>query len=91
MYAIPIFREGDREVINDYIEKFQGYSDQKLVDAYNREARMGIVGVHMQQLYLLALRQVMRERFRHSPVFYESGVMGMQGEVKLVAGKIWFK
>ena len=91
MYAVPIFREVDREVIQDYIASFGEYSDQKLVDAYNREARMGIVGVHEQQLYLYAIREVMRERFRHSPVFYESGVMGMQGKVKLVNGKVWFK
>ena len=91
MYALPIFREGDREIIQDYIIRFRGYRNQELVEAYNREARMGIVGVHQQQLYLYALREVMKDRFRHSPIFYESGIMGMQGEVKLVGEKVWFK
>ena len=91
MKAIVIFFEGDREVILDYIASFMGDSDLKLVDAYNRETRMGIVGVRKQQLYLLALREVMRERFGHSPIFFERGILGMQGEVRLVNGKVWFQ
>ena len=83
--------KGDQEAIQEDLERFRTYNDQDLVDAFNQEARMGIVGVHQQQLNLIALRQVMRERFRHSPIFFESGVMGMQGEVKLVNGKVWFK
>ena len=83
--------EGDREIILNYIASFRGGSDQKLVEVYNREARMGIVGVRKQQLYLLALREVMRERFGHSPIFFESWILGMQGEVRLVNGKVWFQ
>lgn len=91
MKAILFFQEGDRDVINDYIARFETYSDEKLVSAYNREARMGIVGVRQQTLYLYALREVMRARFKSSPIFFSSNIMGMQGEVKLVDGKVWFK
>lgn len=91
MYAVFISRKGDRETVNDYIASFREYSNQKLVDAYNREARTGIVGVHEQQRYLVANRVVMRDRFRHSPVSCESGIMGIQGEVILAKGKVWFK
>jgi len=91
MKAIVFFREDDDKIINDYINSFMKYSDQKLVDAYNKEARCGIVGVHRQTLYLYALREVMRERFKHSTIFFESNIMGMQGEVKLIDGKVWFK
>ena len=91
MYAVFISRKGDQEAIQKDFERFRSYNDQELVDAYNQEVRMGIVGVHIQQLCLIALREAMRERFNHSPILFESGVIGMQGEVRLVEGKVWFK
>mgnify|MGYP006284470515 FL=1 len=91
METVLIFWKGDKDVIHEYIATFRGFGDQELVDAYNREARMGIVGVHRQMLYLIALREVMKERFHHSPIYVESNIMGMQGEVQLVDGKLCFK
>lgn len=91
MYALFVSREGDHKAIQEDLERFRTFGDQELVDAYNREAQIGIVGVHQQQLCLIALREVMRERFNHSPIFFESGVIGMQGEVRLVESKVWFK
>lgn len=91
MYALFFSKKGDQETIQEVLNRFRFYNDQELVDTYNREARMGIIGIHQQQLYLIALSEVIRERFNHNPIFFESCVTGMRGEVRLVEGKVWFE
>lgn len=78
MKHVFISREGDEEHFVDNVSHFRKKSDQELIEAYHREARIGITGVHAQAVYLLALRTVMKERFGESPVTLEDGgVVGL--------------
>ena len=61
----------DNEIIKAYIERFNQYTNQELVDAYNRESKMGIVGVRRQALFLLALNHAFLNRFKNSPSLNE--------------------
>ena len=56
--------------------------------SYNRQVKCGIVGVHQQELYLIALRQEFRERLKESPVYLLEQVLGMVGPIEVVDGNI---
>ena len=71
MKHVFISREGDMERFSERIRQFREFSDQELIEAYQKQARCGITGVHAQAVYLLALRKVMGERFGGSPVTLE--------------------
>ncbi len=73
MKHVFIPREGDKERFADYENHFRELSDQELIEAYHRQVRCGITGVHAQAVYLLALRKVMGERFGGSPITLEDG------------------
>jgi hypothetical protein len=72
-------RPGDREVILKYIESMMKDDDAATVARFEREKRIGITGVHQQALYLLALRAVMLERFKDSPILFDdNSVIGFR-------------
>jgi hypothetical protein len=73
MKHVFIPREGDKERFFEYESHFRECSDQELNEAYQRQARCGMTGVHAQAVYLLALKEVMEERFGESPVTLEDG------------------
>lgn len=50
--------------------------------------RCGIVGVHRQALYLLALRQEFKDRLTESPVYLLEYVLGLVGEIEIYDGHI---
>ncbi len=92
MNTILTYQKGDEKFIIEHVDAFSEYSDVKLVEAYDKETKCGIVGVKAQTLYLYALRFVLKKRFKTSPIFLSSNnILGMQGEVRLVDGKLWFK
>ena len=91
MEYILINREGDAKIIADTKKSFETYTLQKLVDAYNKEAACGIVGVHRQALYLAALRQEFKERLKESPVYLLDYVLGLVGPIKIVNGNVVVK
>ena len=62
---VHISRQGDREVISEYKDRFKLYSNKELIKAYN--ALNGLYGVHPQALHFIALRQEFLERFNQSP------------------------
>ena len=61
---------------------------EELVQAYNKEAKCGIVGVHMQVLYLIVLRQEFKERLTESPVYLLEHILGLVGPIEVVNGSI---
>lgn len=73
MKHVFIPREGDKELFFEKVDYFRKQSNEKLIKAYQREANIGITGVHAQALHLLALRKVMIERFGESPITFEDG------------------
>lgn len=89
MKYILILRPGDDKRIAENKKYFEEKTMQELVDAYNREAKMGIVGVHSQALHLLALRQEFIERLLECPIYIEDEYfLGLKGEVELVDGEV---
>lgn len=89
MKQIYIKRKGDSEIITDYKIRFKKAMLEELVDNYNAEVKCGIVGVHRQALYLIALRQEFRERLKESPVFLQEYVLSLAGKIELVNNQIW--
>lgn len=88
MEYVYVNRGGDQEIIADYKKKFEEKSLQELVEAYNKEAKSGIVGVRRQALYLVALNQEFKERFKESPVYLLEHVLGLVGPIEIVDGNI---
>ena len=82
MKYVVVSQGRDQEEIENYQVSFRKYSNEALIEAYNKQARLGIVGVHQQAWYLLALRQVLIERFGESHVELEDGcVISLKGPI----------
>jgi len=61
---------------------------EELVNAYNKQVKCGIVGVHRQALYLIALRQEFSERLKKSPISLLEYILGLVGPIEIVNGDI---
>ncbi len=88
MEYIYVGREDDKNIIADYKKGFEAETLEGLVGSYNSQVKCGIVGVHQQALYLLALRQEFKERLKESPVYLLEYVLGLVGEIEINNGHI---
>lgn len=87
---IPL--KDDLRIINDYQIKLIDLKDNELIQNYNHEAKIGIVGVRQQIRYLLAMRKEFLKRFGVSPVYVsEKYVVGLTGPIELVNNRIRIK
>ena len=68
MKIFIIFREGDRERFAGFYQGFLNLDPASLIDRYNRNQNLGIVGVHAQGLMLLALHHRFLQVFGKSPI-----------------------
>jgi len=84
MEYIYIGRDDDEKTIADNKRHFETKTMEELVDAYNKQVKCGIVGVHQQALYLIALKNEFKERLKESPVYLLEYVLGLVGEIKVV-------
>jgi len=50
---------------------FKKSTDKQLAERYFGQAKLGITGVRRQLLYLIALRNIMKERFGKSPIKFD--------------------
>ena len=73
---------GDREILNQEIENLSTFSNEKLVEIYNAQSRLGIVGVRRQAIYLLALGVVLKKRMGEGPIYYKENILGLKGKIK---------
>lgn len=73
---------GDREILNEEIENLSTFSNEKLVELYNAQSRLGIVGVRRQAIYLLALGVVLKKRMGEGPIYYKDNILGLKGKIK---------
>jgi hypothetical protein len=77
-----IGRPGDKERIIEGIRSFMEEDDAALIESYNHQAKLGIVGVHAQGLQLLAMRQVFLKRFGKSPVeLFQGRIIRLKGMI----------
>ena len=88
MEYIYIKNEHNQAHIDRFKKRLEAMTLEELVQAYNKEAKYGIVGVHMQALYLVALKEEFRERLRESPVYLLEHVLGLVGPIEEVDGSI---
>jgi len=91
MEYIYVGRNEDQKIIADNKIWFESKTLEELVADYNKQARLGIVGVHQQALYLIAMRAEFRERLKESPVYLLEYVLGLVGEIEVVDGNIRIK
>ena len=88
MEYIYIGRDGDEKTIADNKRHFETKTIEELVAAYNKQVKCGIVGVHQQALYLIALKNEFKERLKESPVYLLEYVLGLVGKIEIVNGHI---
>jgi hypothetical protein len=74
----PVFKKK----YTGYLKTVSEKNNQELLDAYNREARIGIVGVRAQATFIKAIHQAFIERFGISPVY------GMHKNLIQLSGKL---
>ena len=75
MKYVFISRKGDQETFKKFFRDLEFLPNETLLDQYNRQVDIGIVGVHAQALKLLALRKVFLQRFGESPVLLEDDIL----------------
>ena len=88
MEYIYIKNEHNQAHIDRFKKRLEAMTLEELVQAYNKEAKCGIVGVHMQALYLIALRQEFKERLTESPVYLLEHILGLVEPIEVVNGSI---
>jgi preprotein translocase subunit SecA len=55
-------RDGDAEIIENYLQDFQKLNDEELSQKCIEAKKQGIFGVHRQSLYLMALFKAAKDR-----------------------------
>ena len=88
MEYIYIKNEHNQGHIDRFKKRMEAMTLEELVQAYNKEAKCGIVGVHMQALYLIALRQEFKERLTESPVYLLEHILGLVGPIEVEDGHV---
>ncbi len=73
--VIPNLDSEDSAVIDDYKNRFSAKTDKELAEAYFKQQKIGITGVRMQMLYLIALRETLIGRFGDSPIEYDEIIL----------------
>ena len=85
-------RPGDEEKIRFYLNRFAKETDKELVADYNKQAKLGFVGVHQQMLFMLAVHYEFIKRFGESPVVVEDHggikILDTKGEIVIEDGRI---
>ena len=77
--------ENDKSVIKEYCEHFAEKSLEELVDAFNQQVKCGIVGVHRQALYLIALRKEFLIRIEQTPIIVDDNkIIDIKNEIEVL-------
>jgi hypothetical protein len=75
---------GEDEIrLIQFRSNLQALDPDELVAAYNRQARIGVVGVRAQMLYLQAMHEVFINVFGRSPFATKGHVFGLGGLIRL--------
>ena len=86
MKYVYINRLGDRESIIKHKSELEKLSNNKIIERYNRQVEIGIVGVHQQILLIIALHQIFLKRFNKSPIDVEKNVLiSLKGEIGYIS------
>lgn len=69
--------KGDQKLLLEFYDSLKDLTDERLIEAYHKQMRLGMTGVHAQAVYVLALRKVMKDRFGKDFISFEEGVLGL--------------
>ena len=91
MEYMLIVREGFREEVEKNMLEIEKFTNEELVQAYNRQVKIGIVAVYAQAVYLASMRYVFLARFQKSPVsIYERIIVKLNDKVILKDGILYY-
>jgi hypothetical protein len=82
-------QQGDRERIQEYIERYEQFSREELIDSYNKAWKLGLVGVRAQALSYLALSRVFDRVFGRSPIRFEDELVLSLTQPIVAVGDSW--
>ena len=74
MDYIFIPRPGDIERIHEQFATLKNKSKQELVKLYNKQVQIGLVGVHAQAIFVVALHWAFKALFLNSPIFIQDNI-----------------
>ena len=70
-------REGDKTLFLEFYNSLKDLNDKRLIEAYHKQMKLGMTGVHAQAVYVLALRKVIKDRFGKNFISFEGGVIDL--------------
>ncbi len=82
-------RPGDREAIVKLIQELENLTKEQLVQQYNRQVEIGIVGAHAQARKIVALNIVFNRVFGASPIKIVDGLLIIISEKIEFKGENW--
>jgi hypothetical protein len=82
MELLLIPRPGDRERLLGHIETFSSITLEELVNVYNKNCEIGIIGNPFQDVPLLALHKVFLNKCNPSHIYWTNNMI-------LALGKSW--
>ena len=74
---ILIERPGDRKIISENIAQYRLKTNTELIERYNKQQALGLVGSWPQALLCFSLCIIFKERFGKSPVLVENFVLSL--------------
>lgn len=83
MVVVYIRWPGDEEILKESVRDFEVCTNEALIEAYNKQSKCGICGVHAQTLYLIALRHVILNRFGESPIAMKDYAIEIGDQIEL--------
>ena len=84
MEYMLLIREGFREEVEKNMLAIEKFTNEELVQAYNRSVKIGILAAYGQAVYLVSMRYVFLARFKKSPVLINDKIiLKLSGLVKL--------
>jgi hypothetical protein len=81
MEYLLITTHDDSPLVKEFLNSLVPLELEELIEAYNRQVVIGIVGVRKQALYNLALGIAFKRRTGQSPVRYELNVLSLTGKI----------
>lgn len=68
-------RPDDKERIQEFYDYYKKLNHDKLILDYNRNCRIGFVGVHAQGLAMIAMHFLFIKRYGKSPFSFEDNIL----------------
>lgn len=91
MEYILVQHEGFKEEYLNQIKLLEGVSSDELVNRYNKEVDVGIVGVYAQGIFLAALRIAFVKQFKQSPILVQDNlIISLTDKVKIQEGSLYY-